>query len=211
MTTGRINQVSHSFPFVQLSFSETLVEFLLSPARFSGGLHHSTLVPVACWKNSSFSSSQHPLCMRHPRSLIRHTHIMHAASSFPYSPYTHLSFAYPFCMRHPRSLIRHTHTTQHDDTCAGTPRSLVPLSVSPSHPCMRHPRSLIRHTHIRHKTHTFFLCMRHPRSLFRHPHTHPTSVCVKKLLVLWFLSCFFFSFFLSFFLALPPTEGQEKQ
>ena len=89
MTTGRINQVSHSFPFVQLSFSETLVEFLLSPARFSGGLHHSTLVPVACWKNSSFSSSQHPLCMRHPRSLIRHTHIMHAASSFPYSPYTH--------------------------------------------------------------------------------------------------------------------------
>ena len=192
MTTGRINQVSHSFPFVQLSFSETLVEFLLSPARFSGGLHHSTLVPVACWKNSSFSSSQHPLCMRHPRSLIRHTHIMHAASSFPYSPYTHLSFAYPFCMRHPRSLIRHTHTTQHDDTCAGTPRSLVPLSVSPSHPCMRHPRSLIRHTHIRH-TNTHVFCVCGILVLFFAIHTHTLQkICMnssfsgsffKKLLV----------------------------
>jgi hypothetical protein len=49
----------------------------------------------------------HFWCMRHPRSLIRHTHT-HAFSRSQCVSRTH-SLSHP-CMRHPRSLIRHTHT-----------------------------------------------------------------------------------------------------
>ena len=125
---------------------------------------------------------------------------MHAASAFPYSPYTHYAcgILVPLFAIH-TSLFRvpilhaassfpyspYTHDTTRRHVCwnSSFSSSSQCVSLAPMHAASSFTYS--PYTHTTHK-HTRFLCMRHPRSLFRHPHTHPTEN-LHELLVLWFI------------------------